>query len=142
MKKSRRVREFPLRMTCPLTDQVVVNRQHEDGSQCWWSRGGHVRQIVSAPEGWQAIYRHDDEAVSEPIACWALVERCDGSQDIVGWVAAGDQLEAANDDTSVGVAFAEYQPPSRGVGDLRDRPSPDGERPPADPSEPVAGRET
>ena len=66
-----------------------------------------ILQIIPA-NGWCALYKDDNEMLSDPLICFALIEECDNVRRIVGM---------CRDDIYIGVAdtssnFAGYSKPS------------------------------
>jgi hypothetical protein len=68
---------------CRATGRVMADEAtHVDGTPCI-DGIPRIVQIIPATAGWRVSGRNDAGPWQEPIACWALLEACDGFR----WVA-------------------------------------------------------
>ncbi len=87
---------------CPIThssreyaDDGISLVHAEDGSRCHGTRG-KILQIIPAV-GWRSVYAHEQNGrahTSEsPLACFALVELCDGTREVTPFLANWDDID-------------------------------------------------
>ncbi len=64
-----------------------------------------IIQIVPAA-GWAAIHEHEGEVINQPLACFALLERKDGSCEVVGMESVDAAIRPSEDQPSyLGYAY-------------------------------------
>jgi hypothetical protein len=73
---------------------------------------GNILQVFPATPGWEAVYAYEGEEYgTEPILCWAVLERPSGrpgdNVQLVGMVAGGEGLEVAWATHFLGYAYPE-----------------------------------
>jgi hypothetical protein len=56
---------------------------HLDDTLCF-GRDGKIIQLVGAQPNWTAVFRRNGVESSRAIACWALVEDCNGFTRVAG----------------------------------------------------------
>lgn len=66
-----------------------------------------ILQIIPA-DGWCALYKNDNEMLSEPLICFALIEADNNEQRIVGMCCDDIYIGVADDSSN----FAGYSKPS------------------------------